>query len=149
MPATPLISSYILSAMVAAMVAAFVTAGAFDSPPALVSADQSPRHSAQAIVDAAFSEVAAPRVDRSHKSDRLPVSRADPVTNTTIVPKDADRVDDTVPEANGTPAPHKIIDVDDGKPAPKLAPAPPVECEAAASPIADPTLSRVVGRCFV
>jgi hypothetical protein len=145
MPATPLISSYLVSAMVAA----FVAAGAFDNPPALVSADQSPRHSAHAIVDAAFAEVAAPRVDRAHKSDRLPVSRADPVTNTTIVPKDADRVDDTVPGANGTPAPHKIIDVDDGKPAPKLAPAPPLECEAAASPIADPTLSRFVGRCFV
>ena len=143
MPATPLISSCIISAMVAA----FVAAGAFDSPPALVSADQSPRHSAQAIVDAAFSEVAAQRVDRAHKSDRLPVSRAEPVTNTTIVLKD--RVDDTVPGANGTPAPHKIIDVDDGKPAPKLAPAPPLECEAATSPIADPTLSRVVGRCFV
>jgi len=143
MPATPLISSCIISAMVAA----FVAAGAFDSPPALVSADQSPRHSAQAIVDAAFSEVAAQRVDRAHKSDRLPVSRAEPVTNTTIVLKD--RVDDTVPGANGTPAPHKIIDVDDGKPAPKLAPAPPLECEAATSPIADPTLSRIVGRCFV
>lgn len=145
MPATPLISSHIISAMVAA----FVAAGAFDNPLALVSADQFPHGSAQAIVETAFSEVAAPRVDRAHKSDRLPVSRADPATNTTIVPKDADRVDDTIPAANGTPATHKIIDVDDGKPAPKLAPAPPLGCEAAARPIAGPTLNRFVARCLV
>jgi hypothetical protein len=44
---------------------------------------------------------------------------------------------------------HTIIDVGHGKPAPRPAPVPLADCETVASPIADPTLSRIVGRCFV
>jgi hypothetical protein len=93
-----------------------------------------------------LSKVATTRVNRAHKSDRLPILSADPVTNTTIIPKNSGSPGLTV-RGDGGPASHKIIDVDDGKPVSK--PAPMANCEGAASPIADPTLSRFVGRCFV
>jgi hypothetical protein len=51
--------------------------------------------------------------------------------------------------AYGALAPHKIMNIDDERSAPKLAPTPLVDCEAVASQIADPTLSRSIGRCFV
>jgi hypothetical protein len=139
MSATPSIFSYIISTIVAALLAA----SAFDSAPALVWADQFPRRSAQAIVDAAFSNVAASSVNRAHKSDRLPVSRADPVTNTTLIPKNAGSP--AMRGTNGTPAARRIIEAEDGKPAP----APLLDCEAATSPIAGPALNRFIGRCFV
>lgn len=144
MSTTPKISGYFIGATVAGLLAA----GVFDGPSAPVPASQVPRN-AQAIVDAAFSTVATTHVDRARKSDRLPVLRVAPVTLTTIIPKNAGSSDLTVRRANGTPAPHTIIDVGHGKPAPRPAPVPLADCETVASPIADPTLSRIVGRCFV
>ena len=76
----------------------------------------------------------------------MPVARTDMVTNTTIIAKNAP--DPFVQGANGIPA-GPTVEIGDGKRVRKLAPAPLLGCEALASPISDPIVSRLVGRCFV
>jgi len=143
---SPLLSSYILSAIVAALLATNV----FDSPLSLVSAVQFPRHPLQASAEPAFSKVTATtNVNRSRKSDRLPVIRADPVTNTTIILKNVGAPVHIVRSASGTAVQPRTLEINDGKRAPTLTPAPQRHCEGLASPYADPILSRFIGRCFV
>lgn len=78
------LSNYILIGVVALLLAT----GVSDGPLGLVSGDQFPRHSPQAIAKPASSTVAGTTdVDRSRKGDRLPVTRATPLTNTTIMLK--------------------------------------------------------------
>jgi hypothetical protein len=143
---SPWLFSYILSVIVAAL----LTTGIFNSPLGLVFADQLPRHSPQAIAEPDFSKVAAiTNVERSRKGDRLPVTRADPVTNTTIILKNVGVQEHTVRGTSGTPVRPMILRIEELKLAPKQAPAPLLDCEALASPISDPILSRFIGRCFV
>jgi hypothetical protein len=90
----------------------------------------------------------APNVNRERKSDRLPaLGRADAAapasTRTTIVRKNA-----ASPEpASATPTRQKAFETDDAMRAvkPKRA----AHCEPVASPVADPALGRIIGRCFV
>ena len=140
------LSSYIVTAIVSAL----LVIGVSDSPLGLVSPDQFPRHPPQAIVGPTFPEVAtSTNVDRSRKSDRLPMKRADSVTTkTTIIRKNVGASERADRSARGTLA-RRTLELDDGKHTPNRAPAPLLDCEALVSPLADPILSRFVGRCFV
>ena len=133
---SPWLSSYILSGVVhGGIIAALLATGASDISLSLVSVDQFP--------------LATTNVDRSLKSDRLPVTRADSVTNTTTILKNVRAPQRTVPGASVTPARPRTLEIDDGERAPKLAPAPPLPCETMASSVSDPNMSHLISRCFV
>ena len=140
----PLLSSCFLSGIVAALLATAV----FGSPFGFVSA--------ATLADPAFSPTAtATNVDRSLKSDPLPVTRVDSakntaalLTNTTIIHKNAGTPEHSLRGASSTPTPLRILEIDGGKRAPRLVPAPLLGCEALASPVSDPILSRFSGRCL-
>lgn len=93
----PSLSNCIVSGIVAALVAS----GISGSPINFVSREQLPRPNPQ-VPGADVSS--AKYVDRSHKSDRLPTQRADPIANTTIIKKNADTPDYIVRVTNVTPA---------------------------------------------
>lgn len=133
---SPWLSSYILSGIVhSGIVAGLLVIGVLDNAPDLVSSDQSP-HSPT-------------NVDRSRKSDRLPVTRANLVTNTTTVLKNVSAPQPAIPGASVTPARPRTLEVDEGVLAPKLAPAPLLPCETMASSVSDPIMAHFIGRCFV
>jgi hypothetical protein len=133
---SPWLSSYILSGVVhGGIVAALLATGVSDISLGLVSAGQIPH--------------ATTNVDRSLKSDRLPVTSADSVTNTTTILKNVRAPQRTVPGASVTPARPMTLENDDGERAPKLAPAPLLPCETMASSVSDLNMSSLIGRCFV
>jgi len=68
--------------------------------------------------------------------------RTDRVTRTNIVLENATFPKPTPLETIDVPAPGKAFEVDEPTPSQ------PAGCEAAASLITDPTLARLVGRCF-
>jgi hypothetical protein len=100
------------------------------------------------VGDSARSSGGAANVNRERKSDRLPVlghadAAAPASTRTTVVRKNA-----ASPEpASAMPARQRTFETDDAMRAvkPKRA----AHCEPIASPVADPALGRIVGRCFV
>jgi hypothetical protein len=93
----PSLSRCILSGIVAALIAF----GISGSPIDFLSGKQLPRSNPQVLVASVSS---TKYVDRSHKSDRLPMQRADPIANTTIIKKNADTPDYIVRVANVTSA---------------------------------------------
>ncbi len=120
MHSLPSPSNCILSGIVAAVIAFGITGGPID----FLSGKQLPRPNPQVLV----ADVSpANYVDRSHKSDRLPMRRADPIASTSIVKKNVDTPDYIV----------------------RIALELPRDCEALASSLSDPILGRIAGRCFV
>jgi hypothetical protein len=97
-----------------------------------------------------FPNVAAKtRVDRSRKSDRLTVNYRGGALSTTIVPKKTVVVPNhSVQRVDTTSACPETLQIDEKKHAPKLDPAPVIDCEGPASPASDPTLNHFIGRCF-
>ena len=98
------LSGYIVSAIIipGAIVVALLAASVFDIPLGPISRDQFPRHQAQAIAEPSGSKVAATtNVNRSGKSDRLPLMRADPAPNTKIIQKNVVAPKHTVQDAGG------------------------------------------------
>ena len=123
--------------------------------------------SANPVANAGLYDTAVADVDHSRKSDRLSVTtvsvgsidisdtsivngnrsgslrfRTDRVTRTNIVLENATFPKPTPLETIDVPAPGKAFEVDEPTPSQ------PAGCEAAASLITDPTLARLVGRCF-
>jgi hypothetical protein len=137
------LSSCILGGIAAALLAA----GVSGSPFGFVSAE--------AIADSGFSRaVTASNVGRSRASDWSLVTGADAVTNTTAlltnppsISRDAGAPEHNVRSAKGAPALPGTEEIDRGKRAPRLAPAPPLGCALLASRVFDPILSRFSGRC--
>jgi hypothetical protein len=146
MPTMPYLSGYILCGIVAA----FVATGFFESPPGSVPSDQFPLQRMQAEGTARSS--GGTEVNRARKSDRLPVlsgtETAASTANTTVVRKNA-ASPELAKGAHGTPARQKAFEIDPAMRAPKPIPAPLVGCETVASPIADPPLGHIIGRCIV
>jgi hypothetical protein len=134
MYAAPSLSTCILSAIVAAVVATGVYDGALGGP----SAVQFPSSMPQAEGTPAIAKASTTSVNRAHKGDRLDARRV--VKNTTVVLKNVET------PRSGRDASGKS---DDGKPVTQPTPAPLQHCEALASPVSDPILGRVIGRCFV
>ena len=116
------------------------------SPIVFLSGKQLPRPNSQVLVAYGSS---TNYVDRSHKSDRLPLKRADPIASTSIINKNADTPDYIVRVTNGTPARLNTLGTADGKRSVAVAPKLPRDCEALASSLSDPILGRISGRCFV
>ena len=138
----PLLSSYILGGIVAALVAINVSG----SPADVTRGEQYPRPHPQSFVEAVSSKI---QVDRSHKSDRLPTTRADPMANTSSIPKDAIMPGHAAPRAGTTLAWPATLGTTDGKRAPTVTPAPLLYCETLASPNSDPVFGHIIGRCLV
>ena len=80
----PSLSNCILSGIVAALIAFGITGSPID----FLSGKQLPRSNPQGLVAYGSS---TNYVDRSHKSDRLPMPRADPIASTSIIKKNADK----------------------------------------------------------
>ncbi len=80
----PLHFSYILGGIVAALVAINVSG----SPADFMHGELYPRPQPQSFVEAASSAI---QVDRSNKTDRLPITRVDSVPNTSSTPKDVSK----------------------------------------------------------
>jgi hypothetical protein len=129
----PSLSTYIVSAVVGAAVLTV----AYDSSLAQFVATQFQTTKAEAAL-------ATTVVNRERKGDRLDAKRADLKKNTTVVMKNT-VPDHAVRDANDTPVRGLRRQIDDGKPAP----APLQHCEALASPVSDPILGKIMGRCFV
>jgi hypothetical protein len=140
----PSLSSYLPCGVVIALLAITV----FETSFGLTTANQFPRRGSHAIAEHAFSKVPAADVNRSRKGDRLPMALAQPVTNTTIVQKNAVPPEQTVRGAIDTPVRPRTPEVDDGNLPPKLAPAPALDCETASAD-SDPNLGRFMGSCIV
>ena len=138
----PSLSSCILSGIVAALIAF----GISGSPIDFLSGAKLPRSNPQVLVAYVSS---TKYVDRSHKSDRLPMQHADPIANTTIIKKNANTPDYIIRVANVTSARLNTLGTADGKRSLAVAPKLPRDCEALASPLSDPILGRIAGRCFV
>lgn len=147
MSTAPRLSDYIVAAVVAGLVATTFSVFLLGWPSSGIPLD---RARGSAIAPISNGDVAA--TDHPRKGDRAPrsgIPAGEPaavgaVTNTTIVRKNI-----VAPQFNGRetidmPTRQKIIEIDDGKPAPAL----PEGCEARASSIADPALSRLIGRCL-
>jgi hypothetical protein len=77
------------------------------------------------------------------------MQRADSIANTTIIKKNADTPDYIIRVANVTSARLNTLGTADGKRSLAVAPKLPRDCEALASPLSDPILGRIAGRCFV
>jgi hypothetical protein len=136
MPPAPHSSDYIVAAVMAGL-----AAGIFAVFPAVGASSPAPLERVQSSATAPFSYVDAATGDRGRKGDRLAVGAA---ANTTVVLKNM-----VAPQFNGrgmidVPARQRAIEIDDKH----LLPALPEGCEAQASSLADPTLSRLVGRCL-
>ena len=138
----PSLSSCIVSGVVAALTAF----GISGSPIDFLSGKQLPRPNPQVLVAYVSS---TKYVDRSHKSDRLPMQRADRIANITIIKKNANTPDYIIRVANVTSARLNTLGTADGKRSLAVAPKLPRDCEALASPLSDPILGRIAGRCFV
>ena len=130
---------YIISGVIATFVAvAFSAAAPFSAP----GAGYPQQIQADGTISVAGSN--ANVINRAQKGDRLPLlggmTGAVPVStvNTTIIRKNAAK-----------PGRQKPLEVNDAMRTtrPPLAPLP--NCEALASPFADPVLGRIVGRCMV
>jgi hypothetical protein len=137
----PSLSSCFVSGIVAALIAFGISGGPID----FLSGEQLPRPNPQVP---AANVSSAKYVDRSHKSDRLPMQRADPIAKTTIIKKNADTPDYIVRVANVMPARLNTLGTTDGKRS-LAAGALPRDCEALASPLSGSILGRIAGRCFV
>ena len=138
----PSLSSCILSGIVAALIAFGISGSSID----FLSGTQLPRPNPQVLAAYVSS---TKHVDRSHKSDRLPMQRAEPIVNTTIIKKNADTPNYIVRVANVTSTRLNTLGTADGKRSLAVAPKLPRDCEALASPLSDPILGRIAGRCFV
>jgi hypothetical protein len=134
----PILSSYIVGGIVAAL-AVINVSNVSDSPADSMQGQQYLRSEPQSFVEAASSKM---QVDRSHKSDRLPVMRTDPMTNTSSIQKDANTPAHATPTASGIPAWPATLGT-------TAAPAPLLYCETLASPNSDPIFGHIVGRCLV
>ena len=138
----PSLSNCIFSGIVAALMAFGITCSPID----FLSAKQLPRPNPQVLVAYGSS---TSYVDRSHKSDRLPMQRADPIASTSIIKKNADTPNNIVRIANVMPARLNTLGTADGKRSVAVAPKLPRDCEALAGSLSDPILGRIAGRCFV
>ena len=140
MSTTPSLSGFIIVGIIAACVAT----GFFASPYASVQAEDTARSSSSLTPD----------VNRARKSDRLPVLSGTDATvrastgNITVVKKNA-AAPELAKGAKGRPTQQKAFEFHGAAPASKRAFAPLVGCEPVASPIADPALSQIIGRCIV
>lgn len=138
----PLRSSYFLGGIVAALVAINVSGRLVD----FMRGEQYPRPQPQSLVEAVSSKM---QVDRSHKSDQLPKTRADPMANTSSILKDASMPGHAAPSESRTPAWPATLGTTDEKRAPTVTPAPLLYCETLASPNSDPVFGHIIGRCLV
>ena len=138
----PLRSSYFLGGIVAALVAINVSGRPVD----FMRGDQFPRAQVPSLVEAVSSKM---QVDRSHKSDRLPKTRADPMANTSSILKDASTPSHAAPSASRTPAWPATLGTIDEKRAPTIAPASLLYCEMLASQYSDPVFGHIISRCLV
>jgi hypothetical protein len=143
------LSSYLVCGGVVAVLAITM----LETSRSLTTVDQFPPRDSQAIVDHGFSKVPAADVNRSRKGDRLPMALAQPVTHITNIPKNPvllgqpvrDACDTPAPRTSDTPARTKNLEIDDGNPLPKLAPAPALDCEM----MSVDSDGRFMGRCVV
>lgn len=142
----PSLSSYTLYGIVVALVAT----GTLYGPLGLMSANEFPSDPVQAIVGPGVSAIAGTiNVNRSRKTDRLPVTRANSGENEASVLKNVGAGGRLVRNSRNPPAEQKALELIDRKAhTPKPAPASLLYCEALASPVSDPILSRFIGRCF-
>jgi hypothetical protein len=142
MNTSPALSKYILGGIVVAL----LTIGVSGSPINVLYGDLYPLPHPQAVVE----PVSSTRlVDRSHKSDRLPMTRADPMIDTSSILKNSGAPEHTVRGANSTSAQPNILETIDEKRTPKVAPALLRDCETVASPFSNPILGRIIRSCFV
>jgi hypothetical protein len=139
---SPALSKYILSGIVVALLTIGVSGGPLD----VLYGGQYPLPQPQAVAETASSTIL---VDRSHKSDRLPMTRADPTINTSSILKNAGAPEHAVRGTNNTSAWPNTLGTIDGKRAPKAAPALLLDCETVASPFSNPILGRIIRSCFV
>ena len=139
---SPALSKYILGGIVVALLTISVSSDPLD----VFYGEQYPLPHPQAVAE----PVSSTRlVDRSHKSDRLPLIRADPMANTSSIPKNAGTPAHTVRGVSSTSAWPTTLGTVDGKRAPKMAPALLLDCETVASPFSNPILGRIIRSCFV
>jgi hypothetical protein len=138
----PSLSSCILSGIVAALMAFGITCSPID----FLSGKQLTPPNPQVL--GAYGS-STNYMDRSHKSDRLPMPRADPIASTSIIKKNADTPDNIVRIANLMPARLNTLGTADRKRSLAVALELPRDCEALASSLSDPILGRIAGRCFV
>ncbi len=139
---SPALSKYIFGGIVVALLTLGTSGGLLD----VLYGEQYPLHHPQAVTEPVFS---TRLVDRSHKSDRLPLMRAEPMANTSSIPKNAGAPEYTIRGAGSTSARPNTLGTIDGKRAPKVAPALPLDCETVASPFSNPILGRIIRSCFV
>ena len=139
---SPALSKYIFDGIVVALLAI----GTFGGLLYVLYGEQYPLHHPQAVIE----PVSSTRlVDRSHKSDRLPLMLADPTANTSSIPKNTGAPEHTVRGVSSAPAWPTTLGTVDGKRAPTVAPALLLDCETVASPFSSPILGRIIRTCFV
>jgi hypothetical protein len=142
MNTSPALSKYILGGIVVAL----LTIGVSGSPINVLYGDLYPLPHPQAVAE----PVSSTRlVDHSHKSDRLPLMRAEPMANTSSIPKNTGAPEYIIRGASSTPAWPTTLGTVDGISAPKVTPALPLDCETVASPFSNPILGRIIRSCFV
>jgi hypothetical protein len=139
---SPALSKYIFGWIVVALLTIGTSGGLLD----VLYGEQFPLLRSQAIAE----PVSSTRlVDRSHKSDRLPLMRAEPMANTSSIPKNTGAPEYIIRGASSTPAWPTTLGTVDGISAPKVTPALPLDCETVASPFSNPILGRIIRSCFV
>jgi hypothetical protein len=141
------LSSYILGGAVAVGLAASVIC---DSPLELISFGQFTRREPPqpiAVLTVA-NKGATEDLYRFGCGDRPPDVRADSMMNATIIQRTVVAPEQSTGGENRAPARPSNLDIDGGKRNSKQDSAPLIACEALASLISDPILSRVIRRCF-
>jgi hypothetical protein len=141
------LSSYIRGGAVAVGLAAGVIC---DSPLGLISFDQLTRREApQPIAVLTFANTAATEnLYRFGSRDRLPEVRADSMMNATVIQRTVVAPEQSTGGKNRTSERPSNLGIDGGKRNSKQESAPLIACEALASLISDPILSRFIRRCF-